>query len=125
MKSLKASVLAVLVIAATNFSMAQGNASKTPQERAQLQTERMVKELGLSAEQEARIAEINYVIASKNDAVRKNVNYTPAQRQLGLDQNHSGRKHLLKDILTPEQITLYDQKEAARKAAHQETAEDL
>jgi Spy/CpxP family protein refolding chaperone len=125
MKSLKASVLAVLVIAATNFSMAQEKKSKTVEERAQFQTERMVKELGLSEEQEARITEINYMIASKNDVVRKDVNFTPAQKQLGLEYNFNGRKHLLQNILTPEQITLYDQKEAARKAASQETAEDL
>ena len=117
MKTLKASILAALVLAATNFSMAQATAQQTAAERAQFQTERMTQELNLSEEQQARIADINFAIASKNEAVRKDLNFTPAQKQEALQGNIDGRYGLLKHILTAEQLQIHDQKTATRLSA--------
>lgn len=117
MKTLKASILAVLVLTASNFSMAQSSAQQTVAQKADFQTERMKQELNLSEEQQARIADLNFAIASKIDAVRKNQDFTPAQKQDALEGNINGRHGLLKQILTPEQLQVYNQKTATRLSA--------
>jgi hypothetical protein len=95
----------------------------TPAERATRLTNRMVKELALTAEQTQKISEINLGIASKNEDVRNNTTYTQEQKKEIVASNHVARKAMYKDVLTAEQFAKYEElekKHLENKAAKKE-----
>lgn len=79
---------------------------KSPQERAQMRTERMTKELSLTPEQVAKVKELNLVSAEKEDAIRKDANTTPEQKKEAMKNHFQEQKKMFKEVLTPEQLAI-------------------
>lgn len=82
---------------------------KTPEERAQKQTEHMTKYLDLSDEQSKKISEINLRYAKENETKKEAVK---AERE----KTKTAKDAELKKVLTPEQYAKFDQKRAENKA---------
>lgn len=83
--------------------------TKSPEERANEQTQNMKLELSLTAEQVNKIYEVNYGIIQKNDAI-KNSNYTEEVKKQALEQNNQARNSMFRDILTENQYAIYERK---------------
>jgi len=101
MKTIKI-ILATLLISASSFAQT----SKTAEQKAAEQTEKMKTELGLTAEQTERVKEVNYGIVQKNEGVR-NSTMTDAQKKESITYNEEARDNMMKDILTAEQFEKY------------------
>ncbi len=100
---------------------------KTPAERASRLTERMTKQLVLTADQAQKVSEVNTGIASKNEAVRTATNMTPVQKKEALAGNRGAQMEMYKGILTPEQMTKCEKmfaKKEAKKAAKGKAKKD-
>ena len=82
---------------------------KTPEERAKHQTEKMKYELNLTDEQVPRVYEINLGIDKKNEGL-KEMKMTQEERKKSINENNEARKAMLKEILTAEQFSKFDQK---------------
>lgn len=102
---------------ATAFSaMAQkGNqTTKSPEEKAKQRTERMVKELGLDADQHAKVSEINISFAKAMADVAK---IQPEKDRKGrADVLKGSRDTRLSQVLTKDQYAKYLQLREERKA---------
>ena len=114
--------LAVLTLGA---AQAQDKQQKTPAERAKHQTERMTKELGLNADQTAKVQTINAKYAEKAEALR-------ADRKAKVDQTkgkgaelNSERMADLKAVLTPEQYSKCEKNMEAVKEKRQEKRKEM
>lgn len=83
-------------------------AQKTAEERSTAITERMATELALTTEQKPKVQALNLAIAQKNDAIRNDTKLTKEQKVEAIKGNHNGRYAELKQILTPQQMTVYD-----------------
>lgn len=118
---MKTAIMAIaLMLGSVVFGQdATAKAKKTPEERANHLTTKMVKQLGLNEEQTAKISEINLGIAIKNDGIRGNTNMTAEQKKEIIESNRQARMSMYKDVLTTEQ---YDKCVALEKA-HQERKE--
>jgi flagellar basal body-associated protein FliL len=83
MKMLNAVLVGAALIlgAATATAQDHAKSKKTPIERAEMHTNKMAKELTLTEEQKAKVLELNIGIAQKNDAIRNDVNMTPALKK--------------------------------------------
>jgi Spy/CpxP family protein refolding chaperone len=110
---------ALIIGAATATAQDQAKSKKTPIERAEMHTNKMAKELNLTEEQKAKVLELNIGIAQKNEAIRNDVNMTPALKKESLKGNQDARDVHMKSILTEEQYKLY----LAKKAEMQEKKE--
>lgn len=93
---------------------------KTPAERAKMQTERMVKELGLDAGQAAKAEAVNLKYAEQADQLRKE---REAQMEKikgegkAMKEAHEGE---MKGILTAEQFAKYQVYRDAQIEKHKE-----
>ncbi|MFA7274166.1 MAG: hypothetical protein WC044_09865 [Crocinitomicaceae bacterium] len=110
---------------ATNKSNVKKEANSkqklTPEERAKIQTERLDKQIGLTADQKNKIYETNLAINNKNEAVQKHPTWTPEIKNEALQGNNAGREELINSYLTEEQRKKYAEIKA-RKAAEVEMA---
>lgn len=103
MNALKTGLLTFgLLIGATTFAQ-----QPSPMEKANAQTEKLAKELELTAEQKAKVSELNIGIARKNEAVMNNESLTPDQKKEHLQGNNTAQRAQLKMILTEEQYKKY------------------
>ncbi len=103
MNTLKTGLIALsFFFIGTGFSQ-QSNAA----ERANAHTERLAKELSLSAEQKTKVSELNTGIERKNEAISSNPNLTPEQKKEHMQGNNNARRAQLKMILTEEQYNKY------------------
>lgn len=120
--------LTTLALAAALGTMAQhgDHASKTPEQKAEHRTERMVKELGLDAAQQEKVSQIN-------------LNYSKTMADVATIQNEKdrkGRADALKDnrdnqlqaVLTQEQyakmLQLREEHKAKKDAAKEKDGSD-
>ena len=94
--------------------------AKTPQERAQFRTDRMAKELFLTAEQKAKVAELNLSAAEKHETVMKDAAMTKDQKQAAMKKMHEDEKAQLKTILTAEQLKVLKAKKEEMHKHHKE-----
>ena len=101
MKTVKI-LLASLIISASAFSQT----TKTPEERAKHQTEKMKTELGLTADQEQKVYNINLGIDQKNEGVKTST-MTEEEKRKGLKYNNEARETMLKEVLTADQFTKF------------------
>ena len=92
----------------------------TVEDKANRQTEKLVYELALSAEQKAKVSELNLGIARKNEAIMNNTSLTPDQKKEHLQGNNNAHRAQLKMILTEEQYKKYTTT-VEPKQVHQET----
>lgn len=115
-------LLTTLALVAGMGLMAQsadaGKDKKTPEEKAAKRTEQMTKDLGLSAEQVAKVNTINLNFARYNADVK--AAGAGADVKGRTEALKSKRDAQLKEVLTPEQYTKYEAiraKKAAEKKA--------
>lgn len=124
---MKIAVMAIaLVMGSFAFGQGTEKAKTSPEERALNLTNKMVKQLGLNAEQATQISEINLGIAGKNEGIRNDANMTKEQKQEILLSNNAARMAMYKNVLTAEQYVkaeemekLHQERKAARKEAKQ------
>ncbi len=102
MKNLKITLGALLLTMSFNFSMAQSVA-----ERATAQTENMDIQLGLASDQKAKIADLNFGILDKNEAILNDANLSEEVKKESIDGNNEARLEILRGILTAEQYEIY------------------
>ena len=115
MKNLKSLFIAVVLICTAHSLTAQEQTKKTPEERAKLQTDRMTKQLVLTADQQSKVAELNLGIAKKNESIRNNVNMTAEQKKESINGNIQAQNDVLKTILTLEQFEKHKKSQEIRK----------
>ena len=114
---MKKLMMTVALVAITLGAQAQEKEKRTPEERAKAQTERMTKELGLSADQAAKLEPINLKYAQEGAALRAEYE---AQRE-AMRKEGKGRKLVeahdaeVKPILTPEQYEKWQALKAEKK----------
>lgn len=122
---IKAIVLVGLVsmLSITTVS-AQDKEKKTPQERATMLTERMDKALVLTADQKAKISELNLGVALKNERIRKDASLTKDKKKEALEANKATRDYNLKMILTPEQYAKVEKMQAKMQERREAYKED-
>lgn len=122
---IKAIVLVGLVsmLSITTVS-AQDKEKKTPQERATMLTERMDKALILTADQKAKISELNLGVALKNEKIRKDTSLSKDKKKEALEANKATRDMNLKMILTPEQFAKVQKMQAKMQERREAYKED-
>lgn len=86
-----------------------------PKERAEKLTSKMEQELQLTENQRAKVAELNYGIALKNDAIRNDASLTQEQKKERIKMNNDQRKAQLQMMLTAEQNAKMEALEKERK----------
>ncbi len=109
-------LVGIALFAGLSSASAQEKSKKTPEQRAELHTERLTKELGLSADQRTKIAEFNLGVALKNESIRNNSNIPQETKISSLKSNNEARKMMIKTILTEEQIKKFEELEAKKDA---------
>ncbi|MBJ6109699.1 hypothetical protein JAO73_11795 [Hymenobacter sp. BT523] len=113
-------VLLALSLAAAGAASAQAGmaaAQATPEQQAQRRTQYLAKELGLTADQQAKLQPI--LLAQRQDmlAMREKVQTGGRQRGMGQELKAAQAKYTeqIKAVLTPEQFAKFDQmKDEAR-----------
>ena len=125
MKKLLIIALTVLTVAAQAQDTQKER--KSAQERAQLQTDRMTKELGLVEDQAAKVAAINLKYAEQAEALR-------AERQAQMEAMRKQEKGKamreaheaeLKGVLSAEQFKQWHAKKEEAKAKHMEKRKEM
>ena len=111
-----------LTIGLGAFAQEGDHTQKTAAEKAERRTEQMVKDLGLDAAQQEKVAAINLTYANSI----KNVNTMPdnAAREKRGDVVKANRDNSLKGVLTPEQYSKMLSLRAEKKAAHKADKKD-
>jgi Spy/CpxP family protein refolding chaperone len=95
-----------------------GRPRRTPEEMAARQTEGLTKQLGLSADQAAKVQQIMLARDQEMLAMRGQLQAGSADRQQLRDQMLAGRTKYddqLKAVLTPDQYTTYTAMQANRR----------
>lgn len=115
-------LLMVLAFAAATVGALAQDKNKTPQERAHAQTERMTKDLGLSAEQATKLEAMNLKYAEQIDALRAEQQaQREAMRKEGKGKAmREAREAELKALLTPEQYTQWEVQREKMKELYKE-----
>ncbi|MCT4561563.1 MAG: hypothetical protein N4A41_09305 [Crocinitomicaceae bacterium] len=98
----------------------QAEKKADPKERAEKLTARMDKELQLTETQRAKVAELNYGIALKNEAIRNDATLTQEQKKERIKMNNDQRKIQLQNMLTAEQNAKMEALEKERMERRQE-----
>lgn len=98
---------------------AQTRAERTPQERAKAATERMTKELGLDAQQSAKVEAINAKYAEESSARREQRKAENEARRQEAKARLQAHEADMKAVLTEEQynkwVVLRDERKQRRK----------
>ncbi|MCX6312949.1 MAG: hypothetical protein NT084_15115 [Bacteroidetes bacterium] len=126
--------IAMLIVGSASFSFAQvapktdekqrpAKQEKSPEERATDGTNRMTKELGLTADQAAKIHAFALTRAQKMDDLK-------AKASTDNTANQAARKKIMdefdtnvKTVLTPEQYTKWQAEKEEHKKEHKESKE--
>ena len=116
MKMLKVLLVGIALFAGITAASAQEKSKKTPEQRAEMHTERLTKVLVLNADQRTKIAEFNLGIALKNESLRNNPNIPQDVKISSLQSNNEARKMMIKTVLTEEQIKKFEELEAKKEA---------
>lgn len=116
MKALNVLLVGIILFVWTTNVSAQETEKKTAQERAEIHTTRMTKNLELTDQQKEKVSILNLGVAMKNEAIRNDQNMTKEQKQESLKGNMEGRKSMLKSILTEDQFKKLEEHEAAMQA---------
>jgi len=109
-KMLLSLAMATMAVGAANAQDAVKQAS--PQDRAEMRTEHMVKELGLNEDQTAKVKEINARYGEKMQAMRQAQKAELTEKRDTRAELEEARMAELKGVLTPDQ---YAKLEARQK----------
>ena len=122
MKMLNVLVIGIALFVGLTSASAQEKSKKTPEQRAELHTERLTKVLGLNPDQRTKIAEFNLGVALKNESIRNNPTIPQEKKISSLKSNNEARKMMIKSVLTAEQIKKFEELEAKKEANKAEKA---
>ena len=101
------SVIAMIVLSqAVSAQDTKEMMKKTPEERAQFQTQWMQNQLGLNSDQVSRISAVNLKYAKINEPVLKGSDGKFSKLKQ-LKANQKSKERELKGVFTPEQFTRY------------------
>ena len=113
-----AAVLAVMTLGAQAQDKAHEKKSAT--ERAAVRTERMAKELGLSADQQARVKELNLRYAKEAEVRHADDQAKREVRHKEMRSRKEAYDAELKGMVSDEQYVKWRKMQEARKARHKE-----
>lgn len=99
---------------------AQDQTDKASKARSDMQTERMVKELGLNDEQARKVAEINVEYAKKMDALRSDREDARTEIREKQRSLHEARMAEYERVLEPEQMEKLNEMEKTRQKERME-----
>ena len=112
MKKLMIILFTVAIASVNGFSQGpppKNAAAKTPEQRAENQTKRLTKELGLTAEQQVKAK----AIILQREEAKENL-------QKATREGHEKTKSAFKAFLTPEQFQKFEKKEEEMKKNREE-----
>ncbi len=119
----------MIFMAVALFTMGTANAQDKQQrpaaERAKKQTERMTKELGLNADQAAKVDATNAKYAEKMDAMRADRKEKMAETKGKGAELNDARMAEMKDVLTPEQYAKMEKNREAMQERHKEKRQEM
>lgn len=108
-------VLAALLATASASAQTGGAAaSRAAAQQAATQAQRLAQELGLSADQHARLRQVLLLTRQHMDADRATHRDDPAALQTAMAFNRAKSEELVRGVLTPAQYVRYQQLKAAR-----------
>ncbi len=115
----KLSLILFIMIATVGVTFAQqadgrSRHSRTPEERAELMTNRMVKDLALTNEQAAKLKEVNLAQAKEMEAIRSSQAEDRKENREEAKAVVSSTEEKYKEILTPEQFEKYQKNKEER-----------
>ena len=90
------------------------------EERVKARTERMTKDLGLSAEQAGRVEALDHKQAMEAEGARAANEKERNERRAEMKDRQAAYEKELKTVLTPEQFTKWQAKKGEVKAKHRE-----
>ena len=97
---------------------------KTLEEKARAKTDKMTEQLGLNAEQEAKLYDLNVKVARKIQAIKKNDEFSDEKKKKFIKGNKQDYKRVLKSILTEDQMERLEELKKKKKEAKAEKLED-
>ena len=101
---------------------------KSAEERANMQTDRMTKELNLSVDQKSKIYQINLDANQQNDMIKASRMNEEAKKR-SFHRNNETRNENIKAILTSDQVEIMEQKirerKEMRKQIHREVKKEF
>ena len=101
---------------------------KSAEERANMQTDRMTKELHLSVDQKNKIYQINLDANQQNDMIKASRMNEEAKKR-SFHRNNETRNENIKAILTSDQVEIMEQKirerKEMRKQIHREVKKEF
>ena len=109
-----------IILALLGLSAASAHAQTTPpptpamQAAVASQTQRLTQELGLSADQQARLRQVLLLTRQHMDADRIAHQGDPAALQAAMAFDRTKSEELIRGVLTPAQFARYQQYKAAR-----------
>ena len=106
MKKIKMMLVVAMLLVSTQIFAQNGN--RDPQQMVQRQTERMTERLSLTADQTAKVLEINKNLAEKMQAARNSGELTADNRSAFRKKQGEERDVELKKVLTEEQWTKWE-----------------
>jgi protein CpxP len=113
---MKSIILSICLIVIGSYSFGQEKkAKKTSEERAEIATSKLEKEITLSKEQRDKIYAINLRTAQKNQEIRKKKELTEEQKKEQLKANNKNRHQSIAGELTEEQKKILKAKRKAKK----------
>lgn len=92
----------------------------TTEERAKARTQRMTQDLGLSAEQLARVEALNLKHVKEGEVLSASDDKERAARRAEMNDRKAAYEKELKTVLTPEQFSKWEAKKDEMKAKHRE-----
>ncbi len=95
----------VVGLLSTTLTFAQNDQRRSPEERAQRQTEQLTKELNLSTEQAEKVKALSDERMKQMQEMRANGARPDRQKMQELQENYEAK---LKPVLTTEQWTKYE-----------------
>lgn len=119
MKTLKIGILALLLLIGT-FAKAQQSDAKSPEARATAQTQKLVQQLGLSADQEKSVYTLCLQHAQQQAADRTKYEGDREGMRNARKQNSETLDANLGKVLTADQKTKYEQLKQEEKANRQQ-----
>ena len=96
----------------------------TPAEKAENKTAKMKEELGLSEEQTQQVRELNRKVADKIEAIRNDETISPEKKKEFIQGNRKDYKRVLSSILTPEQLTKYEELKKSQRHEHLDPSDE-
>lgn len=108
-------ILTMCLVLASHISFGQQKVKKTPEERAEIATKHLEKDITLTPVQRDKIYSINLRTAQKNQEIRKKTDLTEEQKKEQLKSSNQNRRKSVMAELTEEQKKVLKEKKKARK----------